>query len=263
VRKTIKTTTGGSLPRNRIAMLSALVLCFESCSCGWKNSGQPHSSGIQPAALIWRTDINSPDGPGHLLEAITRIKIDGRDAWRVTHYDLDPTATSTNDFDLYDIDASSLKPIRSVMQNGDFHLEIVFDQKLATFHKVDKDGSVLEKIPLSTDIMPEGPGHTALVASLPLREGFVTRYYILDRWAGTGPSRIKEVILSVNRRLSLATEMGTKDAFEVESRAADGSFRIVEYDRTRPPFYPFRLEYTRDSKTSVSDVVSILVQEDK
>lgn len=241
-------------------MLSALVICLGTCCCGWKRPERPRVVGVQAAALIWRTDINNPDGPGNLLEAITRTTINGRKAWRVTHYDLDPTTTSTNDFDLYEIDASSLKPIRSVMQNGGFRLEVVFDQKLATFHEVDKEGSVIEKIPLSVEVMPEGPGHTAFVASLPLREGFTTRYYILDRWGGTGPSRIKEMILSVNRRLSLATEMGTKDTFEVETRAADGSFRIVEYDRTRPPFYPFRLEYTRNAKTIVSDVVSIFVE---
>ncbi len=260
MRKIIKTSVARPLPRSRITMLSALIFCLASCSCGRNRRAQPHSTSIQPAVLIWRTGITDPGGPGHLLEAITRTTFEGRNVWRVTHYDLDPTATSTNDFDLYDIDASSLKPIRSVMQNEEFRLEIVFDQKLATFHKVDKGGSVVEKIPLSTDIMPEGPGHTAFVASLPLREGFTTRYYILDRWGGTGPSRIKEVILSVNRRLSLATEMGVKDAFEVETRANDGSFRILEYDRARPPFYPFRLEYTRGSNTMTSDVVSMFLQ---
>lgn len=258
--RTIKPLNRTSLPRNRNAILSALVICLGSCSCGWKRPEQSRAAGVQAAALIWRTDVNNPNGPGNLLEAITSATIDGRKAWRVTHYDLDPTTTSTNDFDLYDIDASSFKPIRSVMQNGDFRLEIVFNQKFATFHEAGKGGNVIENIPLSVDIMPEGPGHTVFVASLPLRDGFTKRYYILDRWGGTGSSRIKEMILSVNRRLSLATEMGTKDTFEVETRAADGSFRIVEYDRTRPPFYPFRLEYTRNSKTIVSDVVSMFVE---
>jgi hypothetical protein len=53
---------------------------------------------------------------------------------------------------------------------------------------------------------------------------------------------------------------GTSDVFEVEIRAADGSFTIVSYVRTEPPYYPWRMSYTRGSKKIVSEVVAMGVE---
>jgi hypothetical protein len=236
-----------------MTLLSALGVCLT-------HSGTSPSPSIRAAMLIWQIDINNPEGPTHLLEAITPVVVSGHQSWRVTHYDADPSTLATNEYDLYEIDASTLRPFRSVMQTSEFRLEINFDEHTATLRKVAKDGNHVDKIPLTTEVKPEGPGFTVFVASLRLREAYTTRHYILDRWSGNGPSRLKQATLRVIGRKRVPTAMGTKDVFEVETRAADGSFRILEYVRTSPPYYPLRMEYTRDSKRIVSEVTSMILQ---
>jgi hypothetical protein len=215
-------------------------------------------SKVQPALLVWQTDIHADGGPSPLLETITSVLAEGRRIWRVTHYPPDPTNSTVNEFDLYDVDAETFRPIRSVMQTPEFRLEITFAPDAATLRRVVKDGNSVERIPLSKPVMPEGPGSTVFLAGLPLKEGFTTEFLVLDRWSGTGSSRVKTVRLSVIERKRISTANGSKEVFEVEARAIDDSFRIVEYVRTRPPYYPFRVEYTRGSHTMVSDVVTMV-----
>ena len=44
--------------------------------------------GIQAATLIWRIDLDDPNGPSEMLEAITLTSWEGHQVWRVTHYPL-------------------------------------------------------------------------------------------------------------------------------------------------------------------------------
>jgi hypothetical protein len=234
------------------------ILFFGFQGCGHHAAQVAAHSKVQPALLVWQTDIHADDGPSPLLETITSVLTEGHRIWRITHYPPDPTTSTVNEFDLYDVDAESFQPIRSVMQTPEFRLEITFAPDAATLRRVDKDGSSVERIPLSKPVMPEGPGSTVFLAGLPLKEGFTTEFLVLDRWSGTGSSRVKTVKLSVIERKRISTASGSKEVFEVEARAIDDSFRIVEYVRTRPPYYPFRVEYTRGSHTMVSDVVTMI-----
>jgi hypothetical protein len=244
---------------NRIGITSAVaVLCFGFQWCGHHAAEVAVPSKVQPALLVWQTDIHAADGPSPLLETITSALTEGHRIWRVTHYPPDPTTSTVNDFDLYDVDAETFRPIRSVRQTPEFRLEITFAPDAAILRRVAKDGNSMERIPLSKPVMPEGPGSTVFLAGLPLKEGFATEFLVLDRWSGTGSSRVKTVRLSVVERKRISTTTGSKEVFEVEARPIDDSFRIVEYVRTRPPYYPFRVEYTRGSHTVVSDVVNMI-----
>jgi hypothetical protein len=243
----------------RYGITSAVaILCFGFQGCGHRAAQVAVPSEIQPALLVWQTDIHAANGPSPLLETITSVLTEGHRIWRVTHYPPDPTTSTVNEFDLYDVDAETFRPIRSVMQTPEFRLEITFAPDAATLRRVAKDGNSVERIPLSKPVMPEGPGSTVFLAGLPLKEGFTTEYSVLDRWSGTGSSRVKTVKLSVIERKRIATANGSKEAFEVEVHAIDDSFRIVEHVRTRPPYYPFRVEYTRGSHTMVSDVDAMI-----
>src|SRR5581483_11005248 len=172
---------------------------------------------------------------------------------------LDPSTSTVNDFDLYDVDADSLRPVRNVMQTSKFRLEIHFKNDVATLRQVTEDRISDEQIPLATSVMPEGPGERVFVASLPLQTGFVREYYILDRWSGQGTSRLKQVQLSVVGAKQITTATGSKDVFELEIRASDDSFRIVQYVRRQPPYYPFRVEYIRGSKRLLSEVALMIL----
>jgi hypothetical protein len=89
------------------------------------------SKQMVPAMILWNTG---------LVETITRASLGSRKTWRITHYPQDPTATKTNDYDLYDLDRRTLAPLRSMMNTEEYHLELTFAEKEATFRKItDRD----------------------------------------------------------------------------------------------------------------------------
>jgi hypothetical protein len=242
----------------RIAWFQLMVNCLSLAACAQHSQLPARSEAIRPATLLWKVGINNPAGASEMLEAITPAMVGGQKSWRATHYSHDPTTSPVNDFDLYDVDATTLEPIRNVMQTPDFRLEISFTRAGASLRHITESAAKEEYVPLAVRVMPEGPGERIFVASLPLRDSFELKYHILDRWSGDGPSRLKSTTLSVDGRKRLSTSQGTREAFQVRIRPDDGSFEILEYVRTKPPFYPYRVEYSRGSLHSVSEVVMMI-----
>jgi hypothetical protein len=149
------------------------------------------------------------------------------------------------------------------MQTPQFRLEIAFGPTAATLRRTAKDGATsVEEIPLEGRVMPEGPGNTVFLASLPLKEGFAMQYLTLDRWSGSGNSRLKKVHLEATGRKRVTTLAGTREVFEVDPRAEDNAFRILAYVRTEPPYYPVRIIYARGTRTIESEVVTMAVDVD-
>lgn len=87
-------------------------------------------SQIRPAMLTWRIGTNRPAGPSLVIETVTPTTYENSATWRVTHYIADPA--HSDDFDLYDVDRQTLAPIRSVMRNASFRLELLFRPKEAS-----------------------------------------------------------------------------------------------------------------------------------
>jgi hypothetical protein len=210
--------------------------------------------------LVWRIGTNEAGGASGMIEAITRATFKNRPTWRVTHYADDPAASSTNDFDLYDIDAETLVPLRSVMRNPGLSLDLDFTRDEVTLRRVDDAGTTTERIPLSTPVMPEGPGLRVFVASLPLKPGYTAWFHSVDRWSGKEASRVKPMTLTVTGRRPVSTPVGTQDALEVLIRADDGSSRILQRVRGEPPHYPFWMEYVRGTMTLVSEVTAMAIE---
>lgn len=238
----------------------AAVLVVAVLGCVNRAVPRAATTAVRPALLLWNVDLNGPGGPSETLEVITATQVNGRKAWRVTHYPPDPTGSQVNEFDMYEVDAETLHPIRSVMQTPEFRLEIAFGPNAATLRRTTKNGESVEHIPLSAAVMPEGPGNTVFMASMPLKERFTKRYLVLDRWNGSGSSRLKNVQLVVTGRKRITTLAGNKEAFEVNARAEDESFRILVYLRTDPPHYPFRIVYVRGPRRIVSEIVAMAVE---
>jgi hypothetical protein len=220
----------------------------------------PRPARIRPAMLVWRIGTNDTAGPSGMIEAVTRATFRNRPTWRVTHYADDPAASTTNDFDLYDVDAETLVPLRSVMRNPGLSLELDFTKDEVTLRKKNETGTSIERIPLKTPVMPEGPGLRVFVASLPLKEGYAARFHSVDRWSGKEASRVKPMTLTVTGRRIVDTAMGKRDAFEVLIRPDDGSFRIAQRVRVEPPHYPFWMEYVRGTTTLVSEVTAMAIE---
>jgi hypothetical protein len=218
---------------------------------------EPADGGVRAAMLRWRIGIDRSDPPSDMLEAITPLTLDGRRAWRVTHYPYDP---NTAGFDLYDVDAATFSPIRSVMKSAALELLVSFGPAQVRLDRREKGTATSERIAIDGAVKPEGPGHRVFVASLPLKAGFTLKYRIVDRWNGKEQSRVTAMSLSVSERRRVETVLGAQEVFEVTTAAADGSFRIVEHVRTAPPHYPFRLEYTRGKTVLVSDVTTMAIE---
>lgn len=51
-------------------------------------------------------------------------------------------------------------------------------------------------------------------------------------------------------------------AFEVLTRADDGSFQLRDFVRATAPHYPFRTEYNRGSRAVISEVTAMAIAPD-
>lgn len=208
------------------------------------------SAQIHPTMILWNTG---------LVETITPASLDGKKTWRITHYPQDPVESTTNDYDLYDLDQTSFAPLRGVMNNEDSHLELLFAEKEVTFRQTRGKETVTEQIPLSGPVEPEGPGLDVFVARLPLSVGYKMRYAIVDRWGGQSSTRVKAMTLSVSNRFQKNTSMGSLEVYELLIRPDDGSFQISEQVLAHAPHFPVWVEYTREGKTNpASEVIAFV-----
>jgi hypothetical protein len=208
------------------------------------------SGSIHPTMILWNTG---------LVETITPATLGNRKTWRITHYPQDPTDSEINDYDLYDLDQTTFAPLRSMMNNEEFHLELIFSEKEVTLRKTTGQDTETEQIPLPGPVQPEGPGLDVFIARLPLAVGYKTQYSIVDRWGGHGSTRVKTVTLSVSKSLMKNTALGNLDVYDVLIKPNDGSFQISEEVFAHGLHFPVRVEYTREGKTYPASEVIALV----
>jgi hypothetical protein len=221
--------------------------------------GQPADndrSAVKAAMLRWRIGIERAEPASEMVETIAPVTMEGRLAWRITHYPFEP---DEGGFDVYDVDAATFSPIRSVMKNPAFELSLAFDSRRVLLRRTEKGHTVSESIALDEEVRPEGPGHRVFIAGLPLKPGYTLTFRIVDRWSGKERSRVKDMRLSVSDRRRVQTALGSQEILDVITAAVDGSVRIVEQVRAEPPHYPFRLEYTRGKTPLVSDVTTMAI----
>jgi|SRR5215831_1668437 len=215
-----------------------------------KNEHLAESNKIRSTMILWNTG---------LVETITPASLDGRKTWRITHYPQNPVDSNTNDYDLYDLDQSTFAPLRSVMNNEESHVELLFAEKDVTFRQTRGKETMTEEIPVTGPVQPEGPGLDVFVARLPLAVGYKTHYAIVDRWGGHGSTRVKAMTLSVSNQFQKNTALGKLEVYDVLIRPDDGSFQISEQVFARGPHFPVRVEYTREGKTyPASEVIAFV-----
>src|SRR5262245_1637225 len=106
-----------------------LIVVALGCAAAPRGTAAPRSSDIRPATLIWDVGIGAPDGPSPLVETILPATYRGVPVWRIVHRDLDPTSDgSRNTYDMYDVDRTTLAPLRSIMEREGFHLALTFER---------------------------------------------------------------------------------------------------------------------------------------
>jgi hypothetical protein len=216
---------------------------------------------LRPAMLLWNVGLSDPGGPSQLVETITPSTWQGRKTWRVTHYSQDPVSSKVNDYDLYDLDRESLDPLRSVSNREDGYLELLFSKSGVAIRSKIAGADWAEHVDLHGAVKAEGPGLTALVATLPLSLGYKLSYEIVDRWSGRDNSRLKKMTMGVTSRGVIETAMGKRDSFEVVIRPEDRSFEIRESVLAEGLHWPVRMTYIRGSAKVNSEVLAITVSE--
>ena len=148
------------------------------------------------------------------------------------------------------------------MRNASLDFTIAFDDTRVRVSRKQGTTESVDELAVSSAIRPEGPGLTAFVASLPLKEGYTLAYQALDRWHGPAEVKLKRMSLAVLERSRVPTQMGAQDTFKLQIAAEDGSFRLVEHVRAEAPHYPVLVEYTRGRFTLVSEVVAMAIDGD-
>src|SRR5262249_53377534 len=177
--------------------------------------------------------------------------------WRISHYPPDPNGS--DDVDLYDLDPSTLAPLRSYFKNEAGAMELTFAKDHVEVRRRSPPSEVTERVELSGPVMPEGPGLTPFIATLPLRPGFAMNYQVVDRWSGNGNSRLKEMSLRVLKSQRVVTAFGRVDALEILLRPRDESFEIDEFVVADGLHWPLHMLYSRGSMRLRSEVEAIAI----
>jgi hypothetical protein len=220
----------------------------------------PAPGQLREAMLTWRIGLDWPRGPSRAIEVITRATWKGRDVWRVVHHQEDPTTAVEGRYDMHDVDALTMTPVRNVMRTDAFALEIDFTPEAVTYRRRAANGdSAIEHVPLTASVMAEGPALTALVASLPLAADYTTSFAMLDRWQGRERERIRPVTLRVTGRGSVQLDGRSIETLLVVIRADDGAFRFDQQVTAEAPHLPLTIEFTRGTSRVRSAVTSIAV----
>lgn len=242
-----------------LMVLLGLGITVRGKHVGGSGSQTAGAARLRPAMLIWNVGVGDPKGPDQLIEVVTQATLGDRKTWRVIHYSQDPTLDETNSYDLYDLDAESLAPLRSVYNSQGSHLELLFGDKEVTVRHTSSKGSEPEKVPVTEPVKPEGPGETAFVASLPLHPGYHLQYKMVDRWDGRGQGRLKTVDLSVLKKDVERTALGKRPVYIVRVKPTDGSFELTQRVLAAAPHFPVKIEYVRGGLRVVSEIASLAI----
>jgi len=233
----------------RAATVAALLSCAPPPA---RPAAVSRTAQVQPSVVEWSVGITDKDGPTPLIETVLPTTYQGRPVWRVVHRDGDPTSDGAASwYDLYDVDRATLAPVRSVMHRDGSDLVLTFQPDRVTIDRRTGDEHNATEV-MVRDPMPEGPGESVLLSSLPLAVGYRTSFDIVDRWDEAHP--VKRIDLSVERADPLQTPLGRCDVVAVVLAPRDGSFRIREWRRSAPPHHPVKTEYTRGPLVLVSEV---------
>jgi hypothetical protein len=239
-------------------MSKCLVLLAFGCAGTSRVATAPGSPEIRPATLVWDVGIDEPGGPSPMVETILPATYRGTPVWRIVHRDLDPTAAGTrNNYDMVDVDRTTLAPIRSIMEREGFHLALSFEGDRVTIEKQDGNDHLRTEVQVK-DPRPEGPGQQILLASLPLQPGYTISFPIVDRWSSDEANRVVQIDLSVAGPRQIRTRIGLSDVLEVVLTPRNGAFRLRQWVRVQSPHYAVKTEYTRGDLHLVSELTQVL-----
>lgn len=143
------------------------------------------------------------------------------------------------------------------MKNPGTDYRIDFAARQARLRRTQDGTTSEETVALPAHLYPEGPGHTAFLAALPLREGYAVEYMSLDRWR---KDKLSEHTLRVLDEETVRTPAGSFRSYVLEVEAPNG-FYAKFWVLADAPHYPLRVEYLKAPKTVVSEVERVVIGE--
>ena len=218
-------------------------------------------SQLKPAMFTWLIDVNDANGGNKMVETVYSASHQGKAVWRVVHRADDPSNKEFA-FDMYDVDRTTLKPVRTIYQADQFSRSLDFQGNKVRVESKEADKTSSSEIELPANVMPaEGPGHTLFLAALPLSTGYTSSYYVVDRWTEDEKQRVRMMNLSVQGRETIETPAGKFETFVVVEQPASGKgSKSKHWVLAKAPHYSVRVEYTpTPGQTMLSEVTSLLI----
>lgn len=214
------------------------------------NAVDVRPSQLRPAFFVWKIGVNR-DNPNLAIENIFPTEANGRRVWRVLHNSADPTRPNFG-YDYYDVDPITLRPIISEMKypEPERRYRIEFGTNQASLRRTERGETSEEVINVPTHLYPEGPGYSAFLAALPLRERYSVSYASLNRW---NKQKLDVHTLRVIKREAVSVPAGRFNTFVVEDEAPSGVY-IKVWVLDKPPHYAVRTEYMRAPRMWVSEL---------
>jgi hypothetical protein len=213
---------------------------------------------LRPAILYW--DFGDPE---YLtIETIYPSKDSAHTYWNVIHRSPQADDTAGNGFDYYCIREKGLRPVISHLYHMGFaNYHISFEEEKAHLVIKKPQDTTDYEIPLPAMVAPEGPGTTVFLGGLPLKKGYRTQYYELNRWRGQAPKtgQLELNELQVVAQEPLVIDPKKYDTYKINITSNSGRFTEAWVLKKAPHYWVQINHKIDDQRMMKSRVVKIWV----
>ena len=214
---------------------------------------------LKPASFAWSMRGPRWKTPFLMLETISSHEVDGQKVWRVVHLPSDLADNKGFAHDGYDLDYQTLRPRNSTLKGFHNDIQVKYEKDTANITVLSKGDAQQVVVNLPQHLYPDGPGWAALLAALPLKEGFSAEYYMLDRNRAQSNLAQAQESLVVNKikvigREEIIIAFRKYDTYIVEAESKGGMYS-KSWVLTKPPHYRLKAEFMRAPNTIFAQVI--------
>ena len=207
---------------------------------------------LKAVSLFWSMRGPRWKTPFLMLETVLAQEIDGQKVWRVIHLPGDLADNKGFVHDSEDLDYQTLRPLTSTLLWNPTFVQVKYEKDSAKITVVNKGDTKQSTVSLPQHLYPSGPGWTALLAALPLKEGFSAEYYMLDRNKAQDHLVINKVKVVGREEIIIAKR--NYDTYVVEAESQGGMYS-KSWVLARPPHYRLKAEFMRAPNTIYAEVI--------
>jgi hypothetical protein len=182
--------------------------------------------------------------PNDAIETVLPLTVNGREVWRIIHSLArtidDVPADGAVPLDVYDIDRTTLRPIRSEHRypgtDGQPPVVTYFVYESNLVRRLDERGEEVERVALAGRTpLPEGPGSAVIYQAIAWRAGLRFAAHAVNRFDGTGDARLHPVTVQVTGRDVVTMGDRSIPVWVVAQAADDRSYRTTYHVTVAAP----------------------------